>query len=190
MKRQKQSVSHKLNTDNLSERMVRESTSITETDFQHAGKQFIQSVVSALRAYKAQNPLGFRELISLPEISLKFGWNLREPVLIDLYHSLIAGGYLSSEQSTFRNVFIGYDPIFEKPQWTGQANELVYVFEYLREEKIIAPHSTPHLQLQENFIDRFGRPFNLGSLRTMLERSIMNKNKENKLYTMLGRIFK
>jgi hypothetical protein len=53
----------------------------------------------------------------------------------------------------------------------------VYLFARLREEKIIPMCKNPHQLLQENFLDKYEKTLNTGSLRTLLEKGISNSKR-------------
>jgi hypothetical protein len=144
---------------------------------------FRQAVLFALKEQQEIDPAPLRDILlhlsgdALQSDVEKIGWLRGEITLKIFYNSHIKHEFITCDYGLFKIHFTGTEHILAKIKWNSNLNELVYLFTRLREEKIIPLHKTPHVLLQENFIDKYENPIKAGSLRTLLEKGIRNTDR-------------
>ena len=141
---------------------------------------FRHAVLMALMEQAKTDPVPLRALLldllekTPPSNIDKIGWLKGEFTLRAFYNSLIKHKSITCDFNLFRTHFEGTEQPQAKIVWQANLNELVYLFARLRDEKVIPLCKNPHLLLQENFLDKYEKPLNTGSLRTLLEKGISN----------------
>lgn len=143
---------------------------------------FRQAVFIALIEQAKIDPAPLRnfllEILESPILSdtEKIGWLFTDKSSFIVFYNLLKSHeFISCDFELFRSHFIkGTEQPEKKIIWQENLNELVYLFSRLREEGVIPLSKTPHLILQKNFLDKYEKPLNSASLRTLLEKSIRN----------------
>lgn len=143
---------------------------------------FQKAVIMALREEAERDPDSLRAfLVGLLEKTPqsdaeKIGWLFTDKTSFVVFYNLLKShDLISSVSELFRKHFIiGTEQPEKKIIWQANLNELVYLFSRLREEGAIPLCKTPHILLQKHFLDKYGKPLNPASLRTLLEKSIRN----------------
>jgi len=142
---------------------------------------FRQAVVCALMEQAKIDPAPLRtflvELLEAPPSDEeKIGWLLTDKSSFMAFYDLLKSHeFISCDIELFKHHFIkGTEQPERKIIWRENLNELVYLFARLREEGVIPLSKNQHLLLQKNFLDKYEKPLNPASLRTLLEKSIRN----------------
>lgn len=107
-----------------------------------------------------------------------FGWNRDLRLLEELHTKLeqykfIVGYPLADFKAHFLTDGYERNPI----PWKENKNELVYLFQVLRENNVINSHSHPHIQLEAHFVDRYKKILNANSLRTLLNKGVRRNDR-------------
>jgi len=153
---------------------------------------FRQAVLMALIEQAKTDPVPLRALLldlldkTDPSNIDQIGWLKDKATLKAFYNSLIKHKSLCCSFELFKTHFEGTEQPQAKIVWQANLNELVYLFARLREEGIIPLSKNPHLLLQENFLDKYERPLNTGSLRTLLEKGISNDKRTEVIETIIN----
>ena len=142
---------------------------------------FRQAILYALMEQAKIDPAPLRtflvDILETPQSgNEKIGWLFTDKSsFIAFYNLLKSHEFISCDIELFRRHFIkGTEKPEKKIIWRENLNELVYLFARLREEGVIPLTRTPHFILQKNFLDKYEKPLNSASLRTLLEKSIRN----------------
>jgi hypothetical protein len=141
---------------------------------------FYQAILIAMEEFKEREPYKFIGLFhSMPRnlAIYKIGWLKKDFTLKKFCDLLNKQELINFDFEFFKLHFKGTDHPISRITWQSNLNELVYLFSRLRDEEIILKHKTPHLQLQDHFLDKYGKPIKAGSLRTLLEKGIRDGKK-------------
>ena len=118
----------------------------------------------------------------------KIGWLKGETTLMAFFNLLYKHGFVTCECEFFKTHFEGINHPQTKIIWNANLNELVYLFWRLREEEIIPLHKNPHVLLQENFLDKYEKPLNTGSLRTLLDKGINDSKRKEMIEKIIDEV--
>ncbi len=118
-------------------------------------------------------------LILMKAISIsKIGW-LKSEISLKLFFTLlIRNKLIACEWHFFKSHFTDNDIINGNIVWKSNLNELVILFQYLRDNNIIPTVPNHHQLLQEHFLDRYGNRLKPMSLRVLLEKGISTPERE------------
>jgi len=120
----------------------------------------------------------------------RIGWLKNENTLVIFFNLLKNQGFISCELDLFKSHFKGINQTKEKIIWQSNINELVNLFDRLRDEGIIPLCKNPHILLREKFLDKYEKPLNAGSLRTLLEKGIRNEKRVEIIDEIINNILK
>jgi len=157
---------------------------------------FRQAVLLALMEQGKIDPAPLKAfLINILESTSKsdddrIGWLKGANALMIFLNLLKNKGFVTCDFNFLRIHFEGTEQPQTKIIWQANLNELVYLFDRLRDEGIIPLRKNPHILLQENFLDKYEKPLNAGSLRTLLEKGIRNEKRTEAIDKIINDILK
>jgi len=100
----------------------------------------------------------------------KINWLSSEKSL-EIFHELLKNEkYIYCDFASFKSHFYEETRSIIKIMWQGNICELVYIFNRLREQGIIQPIRYQHKLLALNFNDKYNKPLNPNTLRSLLNK--------------------
>jgi len=157
---------------------------------------FRQAVLQALMEQFEIDPVPLKTFLleileSTPQLNdKKIGWLKGKNTLVKLYDLMKNQKLITCESELFINHFEGTVQPQAKIIWQANLNELVYLFDRLRDEGIIPLCKNPHILLQNKFLDKYENTLNAGSLRALLEKGIRNESRVEVIDKIINIILK
>jgi len=107
----------------------------------------------------------------------KIIWLKNEKSFEIFYELLKKENYIYCDLVSFKSHFYEETRSINKIMWQGNIYELVYIFNRLREQGIIQPIRYPHKLLALNFNDKYNKPLNPNTLRSLLNKGFGEDSK-------------
>jgi hypothetical protein len=153
-----------------------------------------KGTIEAFEKLKRVDPVRFIKLMTFPKITfLAMGWLVNLELINTLFKELKSRGFIHGDTplSEFKAIFIGEKPPANKIKWLARTIQLKFLFQCLRDWKIIHDErNNPdvNLQLFSLFNDLDGNDFNLGTLGSYATHSI-GKDSRNEIEAIMVEIF-